>query len=254
MENKTEIINDEELFNDDLFITTLINSNFEKSFPIINNEINEIFSEKIIPEFDEYTEFEKDFSEKEFNGIMKDNELYNSNINNNINTNIENFKSLIIHNYSENNLILSNNNSDINSVSLSTDLIDNNKNNLKQIAIKKGQKILNKNDFFNDLEYIMSNKLFSSYYKKYFTDFSNIRTIILYMKLYETIQKEYKDKHGYDIEKELLIYIIKELMSNSHSRKNIYDAFYKYCDNMNDSKKIKILDIFDNRSISSIKN
>ena len=100
----------------------------------------------------------------------------------------------------------------------------------------------------------MSNKLFSSYYKKYFTDFSNIRTIILYMKLYETIQKEYKDKHGYDIEKELLIYIIKELMSNSHSRKNIYDAFYKYCDNMNDSKKTKILDIFDNRSISSIKN
>lgn len=215
MENNTEIINDKNIENiqnvldDDLFIT-LINTDFEESIQIINDEIN----------------------------------AYN-NLENNL----------------ENNLIIPNNIDLLESIipekqmiPISTDLININHNDLKKIAIKKGQKILNKNDFFNDLEFIMSNKLFSSFYKKYFTDFSNIRTIILYMKLYETIQKEYKEKHGYAIEKELLIYIIKELMSNSYSRKNVYDAFYKYCDNMNDCKKSSILDIFDNRSIKSIRN
>ena len=240
MENNTEIINNENienienLFDDDLFIK-LINTDFEESIPIINSEINEIIqSYSPSSTFDKSVEYNNNLEYNLLNSSAEKRKNIFSQVNIMELEPVQKTQELII--------------------PLSTDLINNNQNDLKKIAIKKGQKILNKNDFFNDLEFIMSNKIFSSFYKKYFTDFSNIRTIILYMKLYETIQKEYKEKHGYNIEKELLIYIIKELMSNSYSRKNVYDAFYKYCDNMNDNKKLSILDIFENRSIQSIKN
>jgi len=122
--------------------------------------------------------------------------------------------------------------------------IKNIKNNIKKDLIKNGEIILKENKFFNDLDFIMNNYEFRYFYDNYFNDITDIKTVIMYMKLYETIQREYKEKNGIDIENELLIYIIKELMSDSNSRKNILDSFISFMENNNSNKKF-LLDIFE---------
>ena len=110
----------------------------------------------------------------------------------------------------------------------------------------KGKKILQENDFFTDLDYIMSDNSFRSFYSKYFKDYTDIKTVFLYMKLYETIQVEYKERHNKDIDKELLAYMMKELMCNENSRKKIIKSFNNFIENTNDGNKKFILDIIKN--------
>ena len=115
--------------------------------------------------------------------------------------------------------------------------------------INEGKVILNENNFFKDLDKLMTNNEFRNFYDKYFKDFSDTKIVLLYMKLYETLQLEYKEKNGYEIEKELLAYIMKELMSDNISRKNIIEAFNDYTEN-----KKYLLDIFENKSLLPVKN
>ena len=126
-------------------------------------------------------------------------------------------------------------------------------NELKKNIIREGENILEENDFFNSLDTVMNDDNFRSFYNTYFKDFTDIKVVLLYMKLYETIQIEYKEHNGIDIERELLAYMIKELMSNDGSRKNIYEAFYNFTDNKHTNNKC-ILDIFEhNQNIKKLK-
>lgn len=115
-------------------------------------------------------------------------------------------------------------------------------------CIEKGEIILKENDFFNDLDYIMSNDNFRLFYDKYFKDFSDVKVVLLYMKLYETIQKEYFEINNKEIEKESLAYIIKELMSDNFTRKIIMRSFIEYEKNNNPKNKRFILDIFNKKN------
>lgn len=119
-------------------------------------------------------------------------------------------------------------------------------------AIKEGSKILKENDFFNELDFVMNDDNFRSFYSKYFKDFNDIKTIVLYMKLYETIQKEYFERNNKDIERELLAYMIRELMNNENSRKHIFTSFQNFTD-INITNGKYLLDIFDNINNNSSK-
>ncbi len=90
---------------------------------------------------------------------------------------------------------------------------------------KKGKKELSTNIFFNDMNDLMHNEGFKTFYDKYFRDSSDIKSVLIYLKLYETLQMEYKERHNVDIDEEVLIYIIKELMVNKTSRQNILQSF-----------------------------
>jgi len=118
-------------------------------------------------------------------------------------------------------------------------------NDLQNNILEEGKKILQKNNFFNSLDVVMTNDDFRSFYDNYFKDFTDIKVVILYMKLYETIQIEYKERNGIPIKKEFLAYMIKELMNNNESRKYIHEAFYNFTDNKQSNNKF-ILDIFYN--------
>ena len=123
------------------------------------------------------------------------------------------------------------------------------KHNVNPVCIKEGQKIIKENDFFNGLNQVMSNNDFREFYDKYFKDSSDIDTVIMYMKLYETLQKEYRSIYNNDIQKELLVYMMKELMSDSITRKKILDSFHKYCNNKNNTNNKYLLDIFESYRI-----
>jgi len=116
-------------------------------------------------------------------------------------------------------------------------------NELKKNIIKEGKTILKNNDFFNNLDNLMNDNNFRSFYNIYFKDYTDIKVVLLYMKLYETIQIEYKERNGIEIERELLAYMIKELMNDNDSRKAIHEAFYNFTDNKQINNKF-ILDIF----------
>jgi hypothetical protein len=118
---------------------------------------------------------------------------------------------------------------------------------IKKNIIKKGEKILEENQFFNDLDFIMSDDNFRTFYEKYFKDYSDVKIVLLYMKLYETIQKEYFEINQKNIEKELLAYIIKELMSEAYTRNIIINSFNDYENNINKNKRY-ILDIFNKKN------
>ena len=124
-----------------------------------------------------------------------------------------------------------------------------NNNEITKNIIDNGTKVLEENIFFKELDDIMTDKKFRSFYNKYFNNYSDIKISILYMKLYETIQKEYFEINNHEIEKELLAYIIKELMSNKESLKKIISSFNDF-ENNKDNKNI--LNIFN--GLGEIKN
>ena len=113
----------------------------------------------------------------------------------------------------------------------------------------QGHKILEKNKFFNSLDTVMQNEEFRGFYNKYFKDSSDIKTAIMYMKLYETIEVEYRQRNGCEIKKELLAFMIRELINNTNTRKMILKSF----ENFNQHKHHNfLLDIFEN-NIKKIK-
>ena len=48
----------------------------------------------------------------------------------------------------------------------------------------KGKEIIEKNTFFKDLSNIMENEEFNTFFKKYLNDWLDVKSIIIYMKLY----------------------------------------------------------------------
>ena len=65
---------------------------------------------------------------------------------------------------------------------------DSNKN-----IVEEGKKLIETNDFFNDLSELMENPRFINFYNKYLYSTTEIKTTMIYMKLYENIKKKYKN-------------------------------------------------------------
>jgi hypothetical protein len=117
---------------------------------------------------------------------------------------------------------------------------------LLQLIKKRGKKELDTNPFFTDLNELMrhDNK-FRIFYDKYCKDSSDVKTVLIYMKLYETLELEYKGRMIEETEsdhEEVLICAIKELMTNESTRKSILSSFNRYFTNNNSDTKY-VLDI-----------
>lgn len=82
-----------------------------------------------------------------------------------------------------------------------------------------GKDILQKNSFFNDLVKLMKNTEFKEFYNKYFHDWTDIQTMIFYMKLYSTIEYEYNRRFNNNISDELMTYTLHNVMCNKETRK-----------------------------------
>ncbi len=111
----------------------------------------------------------------------------------------------------------------------------------KQIKII-GNKILQENTFLNQLHTVMQDDNFRPFYDKYFKDSTDIKIVILYLKLYETIEKEYKERNGTQIDGDLLILLVQQLMTDNKTRKFIMNEFSNFFDS-NTSKKKYLLDL-----------
>jgi hypothetical protein len=125
----------------------------------------------------------------------------------------------------------------------------NNKNNI----INEGNQIYEENNFLRDLYNMMSDSNFRIFVNKYLDKWDNIKNIILFIKLFETIEKEYYKIFKKNISKQEMLYSIKHLFSDNDLRKVIlksYDNFQKY---NNNDKFLKLINS-ENSELKKIKN
>ena len=124
----------------------------------------------------------------------------------------------------------------------------NNNNNI----FNEGNKIYEENNFLKDLYNMMNDNNFRIFVNKYLDKWDNIKNIILFIKLFETIEKEYFKIFNKNISKQEMLYSIKHLFLDNNLRKVIlksYDNFQKY----NYDKYLKLLN-FENSKLKKIKN
>ena len=90
----------------------------------------------------------------------------------------------------------------------SLDLVLINKN--REILSKmdeEGINLVNKNDFFNDLSEVMSDEKVTRFFDKYFKNFEEIKSTVIYMKLFRLFQQRYKDVSQEELSKYVNIYL-----------------------------------------------
>ena len=111
-------------------------------------------------------------------------------------------------------------------------------------SIQKGNKILYENEFFRDFISLMHNIEFNNFYKKYFQNWSDIETMIFYMKLYKAIEYGYKNKFYTDIDPQLMTFTLHKVMTTTALRKAAIKIFRNFKDSSITDKEIfcKLLD------------
>tara|TARA_B110000208_G_C11525440_1_gene342240 strand:- start:158 stop:565 length:408 start_codon:yes stop_codon:yes gene_type:complete len=103
---------------------------------------------------------------------------------------------------------------------------------------KKGEKILEKNPFFTDFIGLMKNSQFKYFYKTYFQNWSDIETMIFYMKLYKFIETEYIDRYDRPISDGSMTYMLDYVIKTQKLRRSAVDSFTKFKNNENEFKKL----------------
>jgi predicted restriction endonuclease len=99
----------------------------------------------------------------------------------------------------------------------------------KQVILQ-GKNILETNDFLKSLDKIMKNEEFRSFYQKYFKTHCEMETSILYMKLYENLENEYKKVYQHeDIPPEVMAFTLREIFSDKDTRKAVMNSFDQFC-------------------------
>ena len=112
---------------------------------------------------------------------------------------------------------------------------------------KEGEKILKKNDFFRKLMNLMNSTEFNDFYDSYFKDWSDIETIVFYIKLYKTIDYEYNRRFNEEISDEIMTYMLYNVMNNTDTRKLALEKFRDFKDhkNIDMSKTAELRYLFD---------
>lgn len=91
-----------------------------------------------------------------------------------------------------------------------------------------GAEIQQANPFFRDLCSIMKNKEFKQFYSEYFHSWNDIECMVFYMRLYSTIEYEFRQRYNRDISDELITYTLHEIMTTTELRKTAFGLFKNY--------------------------
>lgn len=81
------------------------------------------------------------------------------------------------------------------------------------------------NPFFQDFIGIMQNDEFDAFYKKYFQSWSDIQTMVFYMKLYKAVEYGYQQEYQTPIDKEFMVYVLHRIMTTQELRKEAMAIF-----------------------------
>jgi len=102
----------------------------------------------------------------------------------------------------------------------STDLVNNNFNlsNNNTIFKREGEKKLKANDFLRDLSELMEDDKFVRFFEKYMCSWSEIKSTVIYMKLYKEFKERYKEISNEELDKSIITYILCKIMRDNDLR------------------------------------
>ena len=98
-------------------------------------------------------------------------------------------------------------------------------------GLEKGNELLNNNDFFNDLSKLMENDEFKVFFEKYFTNWIEIKSNVIFMKLYNEIKNRYKEMTDTELDKSVITFLIWKIMRNNNLRKISIELMNKQLEN-----------------------
>jgi vacuolar-type H+-ATPase subunit F/Vma7 len=90
----------------------------------------------------------------------------------------------------------------------------------------------------------MQNNDYIDFMNEFGNDWNDIKVIILYQKLYQSIKKQYYNKYNKKIPNKLLIVILVKLFENNKVRKIIMNRFVEYINS--EIKDDNIIDLRNN--------
>jgi hypothetical protein len=105
--------------------------------------------------------------------------------------------------------------------------------------LKEGDKILNTHEFYNELSELMENEKFSNFFKKYFTNMTETKITVVYMKLYQEFKNKWREMNDDDLDKRINIFLLWNMMHNQTVNKFTLHTVLSHLDN---PKKINIFD------------
>ena len=115
------------------------------------------------------------------------------------------------------------------------------KTNKNEIITETIPDIISENEFFKDLTDIMEDEKFMKFFTKYMGSWLDIKSSVIYMKMYDEFKKKYESLNDDQLDKNLVVFLLTKVMRDKELRPFSINAI----DNMLDGKKVKFFKEFE---------
>ena len=99
--------------------------------------------------------------------------------------------------------------------------------------IREGTKKLEENEFFQDLTTLMENPTFIRFFEKHMSNWMEVKSSVIYMKLYKEFQDKYNEVNGEKLDKSIIVFLLCQIMRD----KQLRPFSIKTIDEVYDNKK-----------------
>ena len=106
--------------------------------------------------------------------------------------------------------------------------------------IREGTKKLEENEFFQDLTTLMENPTFIRFFEKHMSNWMEVKSSVIYMKLYKEFQDKYNEVNGEKLDKSIIVFLLCQIMRD----KQLRPFSIKTIDEVYDNKKRNFIDEF----------
>ena len=106
--------------------------------------------------------------------------------------------------------------------------------------IREGTRKLEENEFFQDLTTLMENPTFIRFFEKHMSNWMEVKSSVIYMKLYKEFQDKYKEVNGEKLDKSIIVFLLCQIMRD----KQLRPFSIKTIDEVYDNKKRNFIDEF----------
>ena len=81
-----------------------------------------------------------------------------------------------------------------------------------------GEKRIKENEFFKDLTDLMENEQFLNFYNKHMNNWMNIKSTVIYMRLYNEFKEKYREIKDEELDKNIIVYLLCKIMRDRQLR------------------------------------
>tara|TARA_B100001057_G_scaffold495002_2_gene592900 strand:+ start:2836 stop:3246 length:411 start_codon:yes stop_codon:yes gene_type:complete len=101
--------------------------------------------------------------------------------------------------------------------------------------------IISENDFFKELTEIMEDEKFMRFFTKYMGSWLDIKSSVIYMKMYNEFKEKYESLNDEQLDKNLIVYLLTKVMRD----RDLRPFTIKAMDDMLEGKKVKFFKEFE---------